>query len=103
MGVTGGGRAGRAWARPEYTIGPIMRSTIGTSWLPLLAVAGLVAGVRGHRPRAAPAAKKPKYYFKIVEVKSATADDVTKATAREVLEAELASRPEFTPELRRGQ
>src|SRR5688572_30728329 len=83
-----------------------MRSTTG---LPLFALAltGLVIGlVVGPVPeplaaptRAAPAAKKPKYYFKVIEVKSATADDVTKATAMKLLEAELSGRPEFTPDL----
>jgi hypothetical protein len=83
-----------------------MRSTTA---FPLfaLALAGLVIGlVVGPVPgslaapnRAAPAAKKPKYYFKVIEVKSATADDVTKATAMKLLEAELSGRPEFTPDL----
>ena len=70
------------------------------------AVAGLLAGVPAEaeaapaaKQAAKQAAKKPKYYFKVIEVKSATADDVTKATARQLLEAELASRPEFTPDL----
>jgi hypothetical protein len=74
-----------------------MRSTMGLV-LATFAMTGLFAGVPGPAG-AAPAAKKAKYYFKIVEVKSATADDVTKATARKLLEAELSSRPEFTPEL----
>ena len=70
--------------------------------LAAFAVTGLFTGVPGSAgaaPAAKPATKKPKYYFNIVEVKSATADDVTKATARKLLEAELSSRPEFTPEL----
>jgi hypothetical protein len=43
---------------------------------------------------------KPKYYFNIVDVKSATAvDDATKDAARQVLQADLAGRPEFTSDL----
>jgi hypothetical protein len=77
-----------------------MRSTTGLLFA-ALAAAGLLAGSATAAP-AAPggsAAKKPKYYFKVVDVKSASADEVTKATARELLDKELSGRPEFTPEL----
>jgi hypothetical protein len=44
-------------------------------------------------------AKKPRYYFSVVEVKSATADEVTKATAQKLLAKDLTDRPEFTADL----
>jgi hypothetical protein len=41
-----------------------------------------------------------KYYFKVVDIKSTAAlDQATKAAAREVLEKDLAGRPEFTADI----
>jgi hypothetical protein len=65
---------------------------------PLLAALGLCLGSGG----AAAAAGKvaPRFYFAVVDVKSDfTVDDDTRTVAKEVLAAELASRPEFTSDL----
>src|SRR5262245_49874501 len=69
--------------------------------LPLGACALLGAVCLVGSARAAPApAKKAKYYFNIVDVKSVvTVDDGLKAAAREALQKELQSRPEFTSDL----
>jgi hypothetical protein len=82
-----------------------MRSIRGLL-LAAFAVAGLLGGVvapAAAEPEAMPASKaatrKAKYYFKVVEVKSASADDVTKATAKRLLDEDLSGRPEFTSEL----
>jgi hypothetical protein len=55
----------------------------------------LAASKAGAGPEA-----KSKYYFNVIEVRSAIPlDDTTKAAAREVLEKDLAGRPEFTSSL----
>jgi hypothetical protein len=49
---------------------------------------------------AAGPAQKQKYYFNITEVRAAAStDDATKAIAREVLQNDLAARPQFTSDL----
>lgn len=45
------------------------------------------------------AAKKPKYYFNVIDVEAPSADAATKASAKEILSKELAGRPEFTSDL----
>jgi hypothetical protein len=64
--------------------------------------AGALILALGTPAPAAPAApaKKPKFYFNLVEVKSVVSlDDALKASARDTLDKELQSRPEFTSDL----
>jgi hypothetical protein len=62
--------------------------------------AALALGVLGPVVGAEAASKKPKYYFNVAGVESGVpVDDGTKAAARELLQEELASRPEFTSDL----
>jgi hypothetical protein len=57
-------------------------------------------GVLGPAAAAGAAGKKPKYYFNVAGVEAGIpVDDATRTAARELLEQELASRPEFTAEL----
>ena len=69
-----------------------------------VALAAVVFGLAGMPRQAALAAAKgtppPRFYFAVVDVKSEpTVDEATRAVAKEVLGAELASRPEFTSDL----
>jgi hypothetical protein len=70
-----------------------MRAMTSTGLAAALLVSAFTAGQ-------AEAAAKPKYYFKVVDVQSVVAaDETTKAAAREILEKDLAGRPEFTSDL----
>jgi hypothetical protein len=61
-------------------------------------IAGLGLAMAG--PAVAAKATSPKFYFAVIDVKSDVAlDEATRATAKEVLAAELASRPEFTSDV----
>src|SRR4051794_35437632 len=64
----------------------------------ILAASALLAATPGLALARHPAAKpKPKYYFNILEVNVGNHGDSSVATmARELLEKELVSRPEFT-------
>lgn len=64
----------------------------------------LAAGALGVAPAARAAKGKPKYYFRVHEIDVEKAGDpALKASARGLLEKELAKRPEFTNELEGAQ
>lgn len=72
----------------------------------LLGAVGAVSAQAASEPMAEKAAVdkgkggKPKYYFAVTDVKTeVAADEVTRKAAREVLEQDLAARPEFTSDL----
>ena len=50
-------------------------------------------------PADAATKKKPRYYFKVLGVESTVASEEIKAAAKEILEKDLASRPEFTSDV----
>jgi hypothetical protein len=88
----------------EYTIATMLNiqvrdpQKLGTALFSLIA---LLAGVLGASAWAAgKTAGPPKFYFAVVDVKSDVAmDDSVRAMAKEILAADLASRPEFTSDL----
>jgi hypothetical protein len=82
----------------EYTILPTMalslrRAVASGLWLFVLlaAVTAAAASGKGHAPR---------FYFAVIDVKSeGPSDEETRLMAKEILEQELAGRPEFTSDV----
>lgn len=104
------GAGGEAWAiggREVYNCWPMLGKTVIPKTViavGLLLAAGAWALPADAAPRSSTkgSTKKAKYYFKVMGVESTVASEEVKATAKELLEKDLASRPQFTSDVPGG-